>query len=170
MSHTIQKILSRKGSSRLEHFMLLSLMILLQQTLRSFSSAETCFSSTGHESPVAARAFHKASLVLAGLSDKRDFYRTPLSSRFSSYMRSAQGTGRIRGSDNNTSCSKMNSDNLPTNTQIFIFQLSVSSWTWMQLQLSPLAYCPWIIILYIIHNLTFICSKLKWPLLLGDNK
>lgn len=77
MSHTIQQILSRKGSSRLEHFMLLSLMILLQQTLRSFSSAETCFSSTGHESPVAARAFHKASLVLAGLSDKRDFYRTP---------------------------------------------------------------------------------------------
>lgn len=56
---------------------------------------------------------------LPGLSDKRNFCRTPLPVGFLCFMRSAQGTGRIRGSDNRTSCCKMDSDNLPKNIQIF---------------------------------------------------
>lgn len=64
----------------------------------------------------------KLSCWLPGLSGKKDFCRTI---GFLCFMRSAQGTGRIRGSDNSTHCSKMDSDNLPKSIQIFVSWLCV---------------------------------------------
>lgn len=105
-----------KSFCSLEHFMLLSLLYLLPQTLSSSSAGGNCCSSIEQESPTCALPRH---------TDKRDFCRTPLSIGFLCFMRSAQGTGRIRGSDNRTSCSKIDSDNLPENIQIYLSALYI---------------------------------------------
>lgn len=62
---------------------------------------------------------------LPGVSEKRDFYGTPLPVGFLCFMRSAQGTGRIRGPDNRTPWNKMDSDNLPKNVQVFVSWLAL---------------------------------------------
>lgn len=80
MSHTIQQVLSWEElwSSWALHTSLPDNFV--STDMRSFSFAVTCFSSTGHWAwfTSTSMCLQKVSLLLAGLSDKRDFHGTAL--------------------------------------------------------------------------------------------